>query len=534
MFPLDDTIAAIASPPGGAARGIIRISGPAALECAARLFRSAIECQESDIPSSFSRAPKGSGVLCSPCDVASLRSNQPRQTNKTSGADILVCPESAKNGRQECLPHYSAAPMALAGSLHLPELHSPIPCDLYLWGRRPACAAAIAAETAAPQVRSYTGQPVAEIHTLGSPPLLEMILRAVCAAGARLAGPGEFTLRAFLAGRIDLTQAEAVLGAIDAADRRALDAALCQLAGGLARPLHRLRDELLELLAHVEAGFDFVDEALPFISREELDRKLTEATDQLAALERQMLARAEPGDIPRAVLVGRPNSGKSSLFNAVVGSASALVSHHAGTTRDYLTADLDLDGVKCRLIDTAGIDGEPPAASQTAGPSDIEDAAQRAAESQQRLADVQVLCLDATRPLDDWEREQIEAGLVGRQRIVVLTKCDAARRISEVPTGIATSSITGEGIQTLQSELRRRAIADAGSQGDVVASTATRCRESLQLAQQALQRARAAAGEEELVAVDVRLALEEIGKVVGAVYTEDLLDRIFSRFCVGK
>jgi tRNA modification GTPase len=512
MFPLDDTIAAIASSPGGAARGIIRISGPAAIQCAARLFRPAIECQESRLPSPFSRAPKGSGVSRSPRDAAPLTCNELQKNGKNSGA----------------------TPTVLAGSLHLPELHSPIPCDLYLWGGRAACDAETAADTPAPQVRSYTGQPVAEIHTLGSPPLLEVILRAVCATGVRLAGPGEFTLRAFLAGRIDLTQAEAVLGVIDAPDRQALDAALAQLAGGLARPLHRLRDDLLGLLAHVEAGFDFADEDLPFISREDLDRKLTEAADQLAALERQMHSRAEPCDVPRAVLVGRPNTGKSSLFNAIVGSASALVSHHAGTTRDYLTADLDLDGVRCRLIDTAGMVSTPLAASQKADLSEIEDAAQSAADAQQRSADVQVLCLDGTRPLNDWERDQLDKDPVGGQRIVVVTKCDSARGIKECPAGIATSSMTGEGVQTLRNELRRRSIAAAGSQGDVVASTAARCRESLRLAQQSLQRARAAAAEEELAAIDIRIALEELGKIVGAVYTDDLLDRIFSRFCVGK
>ena len=143
------------------------------------------------------------------------------------------------------------------------------------------------------EVRSYTGQPVVEIHTLGSPPLLEIVLRSICAAGARLAGPGEFTLRAFLAGRIDLTQAEAVLGVIDAGDRHELEIALGQLAGGLARPLHRLRNKLLDLLAQVEAGFDFADEDLAFITREELDRQLAEAESDAAAILRQVDSRHE-------------------------------------------------------------------------------------------------------------------------------------------------------------------------------------------------------------------------------------------------
>jgi tRNA modification GTPase len=508
MFPLDDTIAAIASPPGGAARGIVRISGPAAIECVTALFH--------------------------PENPGDNRQREDSRQCEYSGADIPVCHEAAGDGgRQEGLPHFST-PAVLAGSLHLPALHSPMPCDLYLWGGRPACTKAVAGETPGPQVRSYTGQPVVEIHTIGSPPLLEMILRAVCAAGARLAAPGEFTLRAFLAGRIDLTQAEAVLGVIDADDGPALAVALSQLAGGLARPLHRLRDELLELLAHVEAGFDFADEDLPFITREELDDRLAQAESQLALIERQMHSRAEPVDVVRAVLVGRPNTGKSSLFNAIVGSASALVSQHAGTTRDYLSADLDLDGVQCRLIDTAGIGEKPLAPPHDDAP--IEHAAQLAAESQHRSADVQVLCLDCTRPLDDWERSHLEDAPIAGQRVVAWTKCDAGQGIEGDTAGVRTSSHTGEGVDALRSQLRQAVVAAAGTQGDVVASTAARCRESLRLAEQSLRQARTAAneGQEELAAADVRAALEELGKVVGAVYTDDVLDRIFSRFCVGK
>jgi len=226
-------------------------------------------------------------------------------------------------------------------------LHSPLPCDAYVWR----------------DGQSYTGQPIVEVHTIGSPPLLQIVLRALCATGARLAGPGEFTLRAFLAGRIDLTQAEAVLAVIDAHDPQDLNVALGQLAGGLARPLHRLREALLDLLAHVEAGFDFADEELPFIEREELDRQLGAANDEVAAIVRQLALRGEPIDMARAVLVGRPNAGKSSLFNALAGDHAALVSEHPGTTRDYLVAELDLDGLKCRLIDTAGLTVHSPAKS---------------------------------------------------------------------------------------------------------------------------------------------------------------------------
>jgi len=471
MHVLDDTIAAIASPPGGAARGILRISGPRALECLARLFL--------------------------PDDGQSL------------------------SGRR--------FPMAVAGRLRLDELHSPIACDAYLWSNVDPSVRA--------NVRSYTGQPVVELHTLGSPPLLQRLLCSICAAGARLADPGEFTLRAFLAGRIDLTQAEAVLGVIDAAGPDDLGVALGQLAGGLARPLHRLRDDLLDLLAHLEAGFDFADEDVAFITCEELQRRLVETEQRVEAVLRQMASRGEAAETPAVVLVGRPNTGKSSLFNALIGNRAALVSDRSGTTRDYLTAELDFDGVRCRLIDTAGARYEPLAAllNDSDSSEEIEHAAQSATDRQRRGAHLQVFCLDSTRPLDHWEIEELQRDL-GRRRIVVLTKCDAPRTTDGICATVETSSLTARGIDLLRSELRRSVLACAAPHGDVVGATAARCQESLRLAGECLRRAVQVAsdGREELAAAEIRTALEELGKVVGAVYTEDVLDRIFSRFCVGK
>ncbi len=283
MYALDDTIAAVATPAGGAARGIIRISGPGAVGCVAGLF----------------------------CDGAPLDSRRPIEA--------------------------VSAPGVLCGALRPTELHSPLPCEVYVWPNR-----------------GYTGQPVIEVHTLGSPPLLQVVLRSVCAAGARPAEPGEFTLRAFLAGRIDLTQAEAVLGVIDATNGRELDVALEQLAGGLARPLQRLRDALVEFLAHLEASLDFADDDLELIGRQEIGRRLGAAASEVAAIQSRLTARADVTDAIRVVLAGRPNTGKSSLFNAIVGSSAALVSRQAGTTRDYLAAEVDLDGILCRVIDTAG------------------------------------------------------------------------------------------------------------------------------------------------------------------------------------
>jgi tRNA modification GTPase len=347
-----------------------------------------------------------------------------------------------------------------------------------------------------------------------------------------------------------LTQAEAVLGVIDAGDPLALNVALEQLAGGLARPLHRLRDSLMELLAHLEAGFDFADEDLAFITREELDQKLAVAEHDVATLRRQVALRSEPSHGVRAVLVGRPNTGKSSLLNALAGDRAALVSDHPGTTRDYLTAELDLNGVKCWLIDTAGTRGEGREERGEGGEGwavhrplngDIEHAAQSASATQRSRADVQILCLDSTRPLDDWEREQFTHSAGGRQ-IIVLTKCDASnegwavhRPLSPAPI-VETSALTGHGLPAVRSQLRHQAIAAGKHHGEVVANTAVRCADSLRRAGHSLRRARqvASAGQEELAAAELRAALDELGMVVGAVYTDDILDRIFSRFCVGK
>ncbi len=488
---LDDTIAAVASPPGGAARGILRLSGADVRACVERVFQA----------------------------------EPPRAL-----AEIRV-------------------PTAVPGVLHLPDVAAPLPCELFLW----------------PTGRSYTGQPVAELHTLGSPPLLEAALRTLCAAGARPALPGEFTLRAFLAGRLDLTQAEAVLGVIDAAGPQQLEVALGQLAGGLAGPLRRLRGKLLDLLAHLEAGFDFADEDLPFLTAGDLDRQLTEAADAVDRLARQMASRQEMADLVRVVLVGWPNTGKSSLFNALLERTGALVSEHPGTTRDYLTAELNLDGgVRCLLVDTAGLE---PAAAATEG--SVRQAAQEAASEQARLAQVRLLCLESTRPLNAWEEAQLAHGVGGQ--LVVLTKCDlswpresmTAERENEAPaepkapgesgrlsgrfalpggqmppgwpeTAIATSSVTGEGIGPLRERIAAAVLAGRGVEGEVVAGTAVRCAESLRLAAESLGRARGVLAGEELVAAEVRLALDELGKVVGAVYTEDVLERVFSRFCVGK
>lgn len=470
-----DTIAAIATAPGGAARGMVRLSGPATEKGVRTLFQK-----------------KGDG-------------------SRFSTVQSVTTP-AAFHGEVDIL---------LDGNPRT------LPCDLFLW----------------PTDRSYTREPVAEFHTLGSPPLLAALLEAVCRAGARLAEPGEFTLRAFLAGRLDLTQAEAVLGVIDAHGPDDLHTAIEQLAGNLARPLERLRDELLMLLAELEAGLDFVEEDIEFISPVELTARLNTISAELAAVAEQMASRLGATNARQVVLLGPPNAGKSSLFNALAqrfavaphATNSAIVSNVRGTTRDYLTIAIRLDGSDCELIDTAGIELEVDPSSP------ITASAQTLTADRRDRSLVRVLCVDASSP--DAMADLSNSPSALDADLIALTKIDTA--IS--PTSavlhnhsrvIATSSITGVGLDDLCRAIAAQlSTTVTASRAGCIAATADRCRDSVRLADAAVTRAaQITAGREgdELAAAEIRVALTELGKVVGAVYTDDLLDRIFKTFCIGK
>jgi tRNA modification GTPase len=287
---------------------------------------------------------------------------------------------------------------------------------------------------------------------------------------------------------------------------------------------------LLDLLAEIEAGLDFAEEDIEIISGDDVDRRLQAFESSVEEMVNRMAARTETAALPRAVLVGAPNAGKSSLYNALSGQA-ALVSPVAGTTRDYLTARIHLDGVECKLVDTAGISSGATVDERQDG---IADTAQRVSLAQQGRAEIEVVCLDASRPLtaaDDAALKRVSDG----ERIVVLTKADRPRRVPSPPGAILTSSLTGEGLDRLRQRLREAVL--AGECGEVVANTAARCRGSLREAAEALATARQlieTGDGEELVVMQLRLALDQLGQVVGAVYTDDILDRIFSRFCIGK
>ena len=469
---LDDTIAALASAPGGARRGIVRISGPQVRH----LLSTCFEPDEVNAWEAVRQASVHSGVLK---DMSS---------------------------------------------------RTPIRVDVYFWPNR----------------RSYTGQPLAEMHLAGAPPLLEAALSAVYRSGVRPARPGEFTLRAFLAGKLDLIQAEAVLGVIDANDHAELQAALAQLAGGLSGQLSRLRHDILELLADLEAGLDFIEEDITFIGRCELLGRIALARNLVNVLLQQSSRRMQSNSRPRVVLAGLPNAGKSTLFNRLANANTALVSPQEGTTRDFLAAPVTWKGLTFDLIDTAGWE---------ASAVRIAEAAQQKRSEQLNDADVLVWCspanlVETQHRLDDELFGDASRRARGFIRILTQTDRPDARnwlmepneelpafgsRPMEIPE---TSAINGLGLDELALAIQSRLTSSRGVARQWLGMTAARCRESLEAVLSALDRAEFAAADEaigdELIAVDIRDALDHLGRILGTVYTDDILDRVFSKFCIGK
>ncbi|MFO0877935.1 MAG: tRNA modification GTPase [Gemmataceae bacterium] len=389
------------------------------------------------------------------------------------------------------------------GFVHLARVPAPLPATLYVF----------------PAPHSYTGQHLAEIHTLSCPPLIEELIAQLLQAGCRAAGPGEFTQRAFLAGKLDLTRAEAVHAVIEASGQAELRQALAQLAGGMARPLGELRDDLLNLLADVEAALDFADEDIQFVDQRETLLRLSKALAQVTLLGKQLDSRSLAGQLFRVALAGRPNAGKSSLFNALAG-ARALVSDIPGTTRDYLVARIELDTLVIELIDTPGLESADDL---------ITTQAQSLGRGQHTSADLVLLCVEAGAALlpDEEYLHQRDHP----PTLLVATKCDLQTPHSD---WLPTSAHSGEGLSTLR---RRIAAHGRARPQPALAPSLSRCRSHVEACLTHLRRAHTLALENdppEILALELRETLHQLGEMAGAVYTDDLLDRIFSRFCIGK
>jgi tRNA modification GTPase len=466
----DDTIAAIATPPGVGGIGIVRLSGPLAFAVGLRIFRPAHPLAEDTAPPSH-QLLYGHAV-----DPAN---------------DDAVIDE------------------ALAAFMRAP--------------------------------RTYTREDVVEISAHGSPLALRRILEVALAAGARAAQPGEMTLRAFLNGRVDLAQAEAVMALINAETDAGHRLALRQLQGELSAEVASARRQALEALIRIEASIDFPEDEVPPPDPTELAALLTGAQ---AGVER-LLASADRGRVLReglrVALVGRPNVGKSSLLNALLRTERAIVTPVAGTTRDTVEEKALIGGLAVQLVDTAGLT-----------PSD--DPVERIGVERSRVAaqaaDLLLLVLDGSEPLTPLdatvatELRTLGQADTSRPAILVLNKADLPHQLSDEAAQalwpdaplVATSTVTGSGLAALEGEIAALALGGTAQAGDALVSSA-RHKDALRRGVEHLQAAQATLANGlplDFVAIDLRAALEALGEITGETATADLLDRIFAEFCIGK
>lgn len=383
---------------------------------------------------------------------------------------------------------------------------------------------------------SSTGDDVVEITTHGGDLAPALVLDALLAAGARLAEPGEFTQRAFLNGKLDLTQAEAVADLIHASSRQAHKTALAHLRGDYARLLARLRDELLETAALTELELDFSDEDVAFADRSDLADLLARAETTLADLLGSYRFGRLVRDGVRVAILGRPNAGKSTLLNRLVGYDRAIVSPVAGTTRDEVEAEVEVDGLRLVFVDTAGL-------RDTA--DQIEAEGVRRAYARAATADVITYVYDVSHGLSEDEHIRLAELRAGTAPVVlVANKVDLAGRVatdaesaSTADFALSASNPGDDGPARLAAHLASVAAGQAGATEAAQVVTNVRHRQHLAAALEAVKRARAALTSGlsgDLLALDLRAALHELGAITGQVTSEDVLSAIFSRFCIGK
>ena len=380
---------------------------------------------------------------------------------------------------------------------------------------------------------SYTAEDVVEIAAHGSPVVLELLLRRALDLGARLAEPGEFTQRAFLAGRLDLTQAEAVRDLIEAQTLTQARQAASQMGGALSRRVAPVKTALVELIALLEAGIDFAEDDIDVAAKSEIARRIDELIPPLTALEGSFARGRIVHDGLTLAIVGRPNAGKSSLFNRLVERERAIVTATPGTTRDLVTERISLDGIPLELVDTAGL---------RAG---LEEAEQMGiARSREALADAALVLvvLDATQALNEEEHKLLQA-VEGRPALVIENKCDLAEGIAHDGraaiagngTALRISALTGEGIAALRERIV--ALATGGAAAEPGMLTSLRHHQAITTALAALSDAAAAnAGgiPHEMILLDLYRGLWALDSLTGQTTSDDILNLIFSTFCIGK
>jgi tRNA modification GTPase len=469
--PIVDTIVAISTPPGRGGIGIVRLSGPEAASICAQLVR--------------------------------LR--QPLEHGRARVADVLDEDNATTENIDEAMVTYFAAP------------------------------------------NSYTGDELVEVAAHGSPVVLDLLLRRALAYGASLAKPGEFTERAFLAGKLDLTQAEAVRDLIDAQTLTQARQAASQMGGALSRRVVPTKHALVDLIALLEAGIDFAEDDLEVAPQTEIARRMDELIPPLISLEASFARGRIVHDGLTMAIVGRPNAGKSSLFNLLVERDRAIVTATPGTTRDLVTERISLEGIPLELVDTAGL-RETLEEVELLG----------IARSREALADAAIVLvvLDATQPLNPEERGVLEA-VKDRPALVAINKSDLAQsdRLSNATSAastavlesdksivdllglsaIPTSALTGEGIGSLRERIV--ALATGGAAAEPGLLTNLRQQQAIIASRSAIQDASHANRTgipHEMILLDLYRALWALDSLTGQTTSDDILNLIFSTFCIGK
>lgn len=381
--------------------------------------------------------------------------------------------------------------------------------------------------------KSYTGEDTVEISCHGGVLVTQAVLETLLEKGIRAAEPGEFTQRAFLNGKLDLDQAEAVADLIHAKSIKAVDAAHQQLEGRLGEHIKTFRQQIIDATAMVELELDFIEEDVEFANKEQLRKLLSDLDEEIGRL----LDTYETGrlvkDGVKTVFIGKPNAGKSTLLNTLVGTERAIVTDIAGTTRDTIDADWSYEGLLFKLIDTAGL-------------RDTEDRieAEGVKRSQKAFeqADLVVYLKDLSLPMDSAEREEI-AGFQKRAAntpfLLIGTKLDLEEKKDEerLQYDLKISALEEKNIDELKKLMKQRALENKDYDTSSLLVTSSRHRDGLQKARENVKRAISALDQGmtgDFLSVDLRAALKELGTITGEITTEDLLDSIFSRFCIGK
>lgn len=379
-----------------------------------------------------------------------------------------------------------------------------------------------------PAPGSFTGEPVIELHGHGGPVVVALLIDAAVASGARLAEPGEFSRRAFLNDKLDLAQAEAIADLIGSGTSQAARAAYRSLSGDFSRAVNELVGQLTNLRVHVEAAIDFPEEEIDFLSDQKLLQRIIDCSAAFAAI----LIAATAGRVLRdgyqVVLVGKPNAGKSSLMNRLSGEETAIVTEIAGTTRDVLRENIDIDGLAVELVDTAGLRDNPDV---------IEKEGIRRAREAMANADAVLWIQDASEPEAGELREPVPDDvplLVVRNKLDLVDEKLAGAGQSETAV-IGLSAKTGAGIDGLREQIK--VLAGYKNLGEGALSARRRHVDALQRAAAHFETGKTAlseAGAGEILAEELRMAQQALGEITGAVSSDDLLGRIFADFCIGK